>query len=918
MRDWRQYVRDRLSLADCPPDREAAIVEELAGQLDEAYDEARASGLDEQAAIAATERHIPDWGWLRERIKDGAPIRRLPPSPIGAPHVHRRAAEVPSAAPRQPIDVISTLTTSFVNDCRLAFRRLRRNPGFATVAAVTLALGIGANSAMFSIVNAVLLRPLPYRDPDRLVVLSEHWPQFPRLSVSFLNYQDWRDQSRSFEAVGAVHNSVLTMTGGPEPERIPVQNVTANLFDLLGIRPEFGRLFTTLDDQPGAAGVAVISHDLWQRRFSSSTDVLQRTVTLDNQVYSVVGVAPARTEILQQSPDVFLPFEPWARTLPNDRSWHPGILPIARLKAGASLEQARTDVAVIAERLAKQYPESDTNVSSLVEGMQDQMVQSVRLALLVLLGAVGLVFLIACANVANLVLLRATGRRREIAVCAALGARRSAIIRQLLVESVLLSLIGALLGILLAWRVIPLLLRLAGNTLPRSSDVTVDGYVLGLTTIIALVAGAIVGLAPIRLAWRPDLRETLGENGRSGTTPTVMHMRGVLVISEIALAVVLLSGAGLLFKSFEHLSHVSPGFSADHLLVADIVRSPSAYADRSVRLGFFDDLFERVAALPGVRAAGGVSFLPVTGTGSALHFNIENRPPASPREYTVASYRVVSAGYRSALALPLIAGRWVEDRDRENTPRVVVVNSAFAKAYFPGRQPLGEHIQLGATPNAAVPWMQIVGIVSDTKQSLATESATEIYVPYRQADTVLPVFALSLVVRTASDPHLVAGDIRDITRHLDRNQPITHIRTMEENIDQSVSEPRFRAMLLTVFAALALVLAAIGIFGVMAYSVSQRTRELGLRMALGATRARVLHLVLGDGLRLTLAGVALGMASSFAVTRYLSSLLFDVPPHDPVTLASVGFGLILISLSACCAPAWRATLIDPVISLREE
>jgi putative ABC transport system permease protein len=643
-----------------------------------------------------------------------------------------------------------------------------------------------------------------------------------------------------------------------------------------------------------------------------------RTVTLDNQPYSIIGVMPPRTEILEQLSDVFVPFGPWARTQPNDRSWHPGILPIARLKPGVSIAQARTDVGVIADRLAKQYPDSNTNVSSLVDGMQEQVVQNVRLALLVLLGAVGLVLLIACANVANLLLVRATGRRREIAVCAALGARRSTIVRQLLVESVLLSLSGAALGILLAWSAIPLVLRLAGKTLPRSNDVTIDGSVLGLTVVIAFLAGIVFGLAPVRRAWRVNLCEGLAENGRSGGTRAVTHARSMLVISELALAVLLLSGAGLLFRSFERLSQVSPGFTPDHLLVADVVRSPSAYRDRNVRLGFFDNLFERVGTLQGVRAAGGVSFLPVTGTGSALHFNIQNRPPASPREYTITSYRVVSVGYRSALALPSMAGRWIDDGDREDAPAVVVVNSAFAKTYFPNRSPLGEHIQLGATPNGSVPWMEIVGIVSDTRQSLASESATEIYVPYRQADKVLPVFALSLVVRTASDPRLVVADIRDIARDLDRNQPITNIRTMEENIAQSVSEPRFRTILLTVFAAIALALAAVGILAVMAYSVSQRTRELGLRMALGATRAQVLSLVLGDGLKLTLAGVGLGIAGSFVVTGYLSSLLFGVLPHDPITLAGVGIGLIVISLSACYVPARRATLIDPIVALRND
>lgn len=802
-------------------------------------------------------------------------------------------------------------------DFRYGFRRLKNSPGFALVAVFTLALGIGANSAMFSIVNAVLLRPLPYRDPGRLVLLSERWPQFPRLSLSYLNYKDWRDQSHSFEAIAAVRNFVVTVTGKQEAERVPSQNVTAGLFDLLELTPEFGRTFSSDEDKPGAPPVALIGHRLWERRFSSSRDVLGQSITLDNQNYSIIGVLPPGLEVLQQSPDVILPFEPWAKTLPDDRSWHPGILPIARLKSGVSLEQARSDIALIAERLAQQYPANDTNVTSLVEPMQEQIVQNVRPALLVLLAAVGVILLIACANVANLLLARATARRREVAICTALGARRSDIIRQLLVESLLLAFTGGVLSLALASAIVPFFLRLAGNSLPRSSGVALDGYVLGVTTLTALLAGIVFGLVPARQAWRADLRETLGESGRFGSAGSVLRTRAALVVSEIALAMLLLSGAGLLFKSFQRLSQVSPGFSSDHLLLADIVRSPTAYTDPNVRLGFFDDLFQQVAALPGVRSAGGVSFLPVTGTGSAFHFNIQGRPPHSPQEYTIAGYRVASAGYFKALGLPLLSGRWIEDGDREQTAAVAVINSAFAQTYFPNQSPLGQHVQLGATPDPTIPWMEIVGIVGDVKQSLASESATEMYVPYRQADKILPVFAMSLVMRTAGDPIAQASAIRAVARRLDRNQPITGIRTMDQNISGSVAEPRFRTILLAVFAGVALTLAAIGIFGLMAYSVAQRTRELGVRMALGASPGNVLRLVLLHGAGLTLLGVAIGVAASFALTRYLSSLLFNVPPHDPLTLAAVGAGLVVVSLGACYLPARRATLIDPIVALRE-
>jgi putative ABC transport system permease protein len=807
---------------------------------------------------------------------------------------------------------------TFAQNLRLALRRLKNNPGFTVVAVLTLALGIGANTAMFSIVNAVLLRPLPYRDPQRLILLAEHWPQFPRLSLSYLNYKDWRDQSHSFEAVGAVRNTLMTMTGGAEAERLPSQNVTANLFDLLGVKPELGRGISDAEDKPGAPAVALISHSLWERRFSSSPSVLSQTITLDNKSYSIIGVMPPRFEILQQEADVFLPFEPWARTLPDDRSWHPGIFPIARLKPDASVEQARSEISVIAKRLEQKYPETNSNVTSLVDPMLEQIVENVHTALWVLIGAVGAVLLIACANVANLLLVRATARRREMAVCIALGARRADIIRQLLTESILVALAGGVLGFALAWVSVPLLVRLAGSSLPRSNNISIDLWVLGFTALIAFVAGILFGLAPARHAWSIDLRETLGEANRGGAVRAVLRTRAVLVVSEIALAMLLLVGAGLLFKSFARLSQVSPGFSTDHILIANIVRSPAAYSDRNVRLNFFDRLFEQVSALPGVRSVGAISALPVTGTGSALHFNIQGRPPRSPAQYTISGYRVVSAGYLKTMGVPLISGRWIEDRDREGAPGAVVVNSSFARTYFPNQSPLGQHLQLGSSPSPEIPWMEIVGVIADVKQSLASESSSEMYFPYRQADQVLPVTTLSLVVRTAGVPLAQAQSLRSVVHDIDANQPITAIRSMDENVAQSISQPRFRTVLLAVFAGIALVLAAVGIFGVMAYSVAQRTRELGLRIALGASRGRVLQLVLAHGVRLTLVGVAIGLAATFLLTRYVSSLLFNVPAYDPMTLVGVVAALIAISLCACYLPARRATLVDPIVALREE
>lgn len=813
---------------------------------------------------------------------------------------------------------LETGVESIMQDLGYASRRLKNNPGFTLVAVLTLMLGIGANAAMFSIINAVLLRPLPYADPQKLVVLAEHWPQFPRLSVSYLNYKDFRDQNHSFEAVGAVRNAVVTITGVAEAELLPAQNLTANLFDILGVQPEIGRTFGKEEDSPGGPNVALISHSLWQRRFSSSRDVLAKAITLDNQSYSIVGVLPPGFEVLQQAPDVVVPFEPWARTLPDDRSWHPGILPIARLAPGVSLAHARIEMDLIAKRLEKQYPDTNNNVGALVDSMQAQIVGNIRPALLVLTGAVGVVLLIACVNVGSLLLVRSAARRREMAICSALGARASDIIRQLVAESLLLAFIGAVLGILFAWATVPVFVRLAHNSLPRSGNVSIDLHVLGFTAFIAVLAGILFGLAPARHARNVDLRDALTDSYRAGAAPGILRTRSALVIGEIALAATLLTGAGLLLKSFERLAQVSPGFSTDHILIANVVRSPVTYRDSNTRLSFFDNLFEQVSALPGVRAVGGISFLPVTGTGSALHFNIQGRPPRSPAEFTVASYRVSSSGYLKALGIPLIAGRWIEERDREGSPTVVVVNSSFVRTYFPNQSALGQHIQLGATPDPSVPWMQIVGVIGAVKQSLASESAAEMYLPYRQADQVLPLASMSIVVRTTGDPLKQSKVMRVVGRRIDPNQPITGIRSMQESVARSIAEPRFRTFLLGMFAAIGLVLAAIGIFGVMAYSVAQRTRELGVRMALGASRERVVQMVLVQGVRLTVVGVAIGIAVSIALTQYISGMLFDIHPYDPLTMIEVALGLLAVSLAAAYITALRATMISPSKALREQ
>jgi putative ABC transport system permease protein len=806
-----------------------------------------------------------------------------------------------------------------MQDFRYALRWFRKSPGFTTIAILTLALGIGANTAIFSVINAVLLRPLPYRDPARLMLLSERTPRFPILSASYLNFKDWRDQAHTFESVGAVRNLNMTLTGTGEAERLPAQMATSNIFDMLGIRPALGRPFTAQEDAPGGAPVVLISHSLWQRRFGSSPQVVGQPLTLDNKPYTIIGVLPPATQILQQAPDFIIPLEPWARTLPDDRSWHPGILPLARLAPGVTLEQARAEMTTIARRLEQQYPEADTGTTANVNLMQEQLVDNIRPALLMLFGAVGFVLLIACTNVANLLLARATARQREIAVRTALGASRWRIIRLLLTESVLLALAGAVVGLILAVAAMGPLLRLAGTSIPATADVRLDAGVLAFTTVLAIFSGILFGLAPAIHMGTLDIRAALNETDRGVAGRRALRMRGALVVTEVAVAMILLVGAGLLLRSFDRLSNVTPGFAVDHLLIADLPVSPNAHPQPAERMAFFDTVLQRISALPGVDSAGATSFLPVSGAGSIIHFNIQDRPPKSPSEFVMANYRVVSPSYLKLLQVPLLQGRWMTDADnRENAPVVVVINQSMANTYFPNESPLGKYLQLGTEPDKTVPWMQVIGVVGDVKQGLAAEAPTEMYVPYRAGNAILPVYSLSLVLRTKNEPLTLTNSLRGAIRDLDANQPLVKIRTMEDNISTSVAQPKFRTTLLAILAALALIIAAVGIYGVMAYSVTQRTREIGIRLALGSTPETVYRLILTNAIRLTLAGVAVGIIAAAALTRYVKSLLFQVPTIDPITMTMVGVLLVVVAVAASYVPARRATRVDPVNALRVE
>jgi putative ABC transport system permease protein len=807
--------------------------------------------------------------------------------------------------------------STLLQDIRFAFRLLAKSPGFTAIAVLTLALGIGANTAIFSVVNGVLLRPLPFRDPSRLVLIAEKSP-FPVVSTSYENFSDWRDQSNSFERMQAVRSGAITLTGAGEPERLNVQMTTAGLFSMLGINAQVGRTFLPEEDRAGGTPVVLLSYGLWQRRFGGSTEILGKPINLDTRPYTVVGVLPAGFRVFQ-SVDVFLPFAPWAATLPQDRNWHPGILPLARLKPGVSKEQANTEMIGVTKRLEQQYPLYNTGTSAGVVGLQDQIVQNSRPALLLLLGAVSFVLLIACVNVANLLLARSASRGREVAIRTALGAGRGRVIRQLLTESVMLSLAGGVLGIFIAWASIGPLLKIASGSVPQGAPIGLDPGVLAFTAAVALLTGLLFGIVPALRTAKLDLREALNDGSRGSTAGPGQHrLRGALVAMEIALALLLLVGSGLLLRSFSRLQEVPPGFQPDHLFVADVPLSLTAYAKPEDRYQFFDRLVERARTLPGVRSAAAASFLPVSGGGSIIHFNITGHPPKSPKEFIAAGYRTITPNYLETLGVPLLQGRLFTPADNDHSPAVVVINKTMVTTFFPNENPIGKRLQLGATAEQDVPTMEIVGVVGDVLPGLGIDPQSEMYLPYRQADLVLPVFQLSVVMRTAGDPALQTAALRSAIAEIDPNQPLVKVRTMEQNMATTVAQPRFRAWLIGIFAMLALVLSGVGVYGVMSYTVTQRTSEIGVRVTMGAQPGDVFRIIVGEALRLALVGVGIGLVAALALTRLLRSFLFGISAYDPLTFIGVSVLLTTVAIAASYFPARRATQVDPLVALRYE
>jgi putative ABC transport system permease protein len=808
---------------------------------------------------------------------------------------------------------------SLLRDLQFSIRQLRRAKVFAAVAILTLALGIGCNTAIFSVFYSVLLRPLSFHDADRVVLVSERAKQFPILSVSWQNLRDWETQSTSFEEFGAARVFTMALTGNEEPEQVPSEMISGNLLHLLGVNVAAGRGISPSDDQPSSSAVALLGYGLWQRKYSGSADILGKSITLDRQSYTVIGILPKGYELLNQVPDIVIAMGPWAAKLPDDRSWHPGIFAIARLKSNVALANARAEMSTIAHRLYEKYPNDNIALDAVVNPMHEQLVSQARPALLTLLGAVIFVLLIACGNIANLMLTRATARRRELSIRISLGASDWQIIRQLIIEGLLLSLMGAVAGIALAYALLPSLIRLAGTSLPANADVRIDIHVLLFTAILSICAGVFFGVAPAGHVRITDLRAILNESERAGVGKQARTLRNILVVSEISLALLLLMGAGLFVRSLSRLSAVSLGFSDDHILVADLqVPPPSAApADAHRNMDFYDNTLRELHSLPGVRSVAAASYIPVNGQGAVIHFNIQGHPPRNGSEYIMANYRTISSEYFQTLRIPLLQGRWIESTDRENTPPIVVINEAMVKTYFPNENPIGKKMQIGATPDNTVPWMLIVGVVGNVKQSLVADMPTEFYVPYRQANEVLPVRTMSVVLRTEVDPRALIPDLRATVHRVNPNQPVVKVRTMEDNVAQNFSQPRFRTLLLVVFAGIALLIAAVGVYGVMAYATVQRAGEMAIRMALGCSVEKVFMLVVTDGLRLTLIGIVIGTAFGLALSRWLKSLLFGVSATDALTLTGSIFVVFLAGLAATLIPARRASRIEIATMMRE-
>ena len=807
---------------------------------------------------------------------------------------------------------------TFWLDVRYAVRGFLKSPGFTAVALLALALGIGANTAIFSVVSAVLLRALPYRSPERLVVVWEkNRRRGDRHNVtSPANFLEWQAQSKSFEAMAAFYDTRFNLTGAGEPAEVTAQVATANLFAVLGADAALGRTFAPEDAEPGRNNVVILSHGFWQRQLGGARDAVGKTVALSGEQMEIIGVMPPDFRwFIKENSRSGKPAELWLPTKLNPQRRGRYMSAVARLRPGVTFEQARAEMDAVAGRLQQQSPDYNAGMGVALVPVREQLAGELKTPLMILLGAVGFVLLIACANVANLQLARAASRAKEIAIRAALGAGRGRVVRQLLTESLLLALAGGVLGLVLAAWGVEALVALSPPNLIGAGEVGMSLPVLGFTFAVSLLTGVVFGLMPALEAARFDPNDALKESGRGSTGgPRSRRVRGAFVVAQVALALVLLVGAGLMIKSFRRLQSVDPGFDPHNLLTMRVDLPRTKYREDGQVVAFFRQATERLASLPGVRSAAAANFLPFyTGLGARTRFTIEGRPAPAPGEDPSTDVRVTDENYFRTIGIPVLKGRTFTPQEAAEKRPVIVVNEALARKYFPGEDPLGKRIAVEMEPNP--PMREIIGVVGDARY---TKLDAELYPMAYETLPQLTYSSMTFVVRTEGDPLALAGAARREIQALDKDLPVADVRTMESWMGESVARARFGTLLLAVFAGVALLLAAVGIYGVMAYTVEQRRHEIGIRMALGATVGDVLRLVVRQGLLLTLTGVALGLLGAFALTRVMSGLLFGVTATDPVTFAGVALLLATVALVACLVPARRATKVDPMIALRYE
>ncbi|HYN85401.1 MAG TPA: ABC transporter permease [Pyrinomonadaceae bacterium] len=807
-----------------------------------------------------------------------------------------------------------------VQDLRYGLRMLRRWPGFTAVAVLTLALGVGANTAIFSVVNSVLLRPLDYPNAERIAAIQELNEKGTRGQVTPANFLDWRAQNTVFERLAAIHARTANLSAADESERIDLAMTSIDFFPVFGVGPHLGRFFVPEEESAGHDPVVVIGYGLWQRRFAADPSIVGRSIMLDGQPYTVVGVAPAGFRYPDKTEAWVPPFQRVPTLSPQmdvERARGFGFLSaVGLLKPGVTVEQAHDEMTAITARLREQYPEANNNRFNRVLSLHAHLVGDSSRALLMLLGAVALVLLIACANVANLLLARASARQKEIAVRLALGATRLRLIRQLLAESVLIALLGGAAGMLLGWWGVDLMRGALPVDFPLAQSIGVDLRVLGFTLLVSLLTGVVFGLAPALQSTKADVNESLKEGARGASGGARRsRVRSLLIVSEVALSLVLLIGAGLLFRSFLRLQAVELGFRPQSVLTFRLTPSGENFREDRQYTAFYEQVAERVRALPGVESVGLINTLPLV-KGPTAGFRVEGRPPLTRDKWAMVNFRSVSPDYFQAAGVPVVKGRAFDARDDASAPRVILVNQSVARRDFPGEEPVGKRINFGATnPDGQPAWFEIVGVVADVRSlGLGEEPTPEIYTSYLQD----PFAGMSFVVRSSVEPGGLVAGVREAVRQIDKAQPVSEVREMEQLVTEAAAQPRLNSLLLGLFAGLALLLAAAGIYGVMSYSVSQRTHEIGLRMALGAQKRDVLRLVVGQCIRFTLIGLALGLTCAFALTRVMATLLYGVDPTDPPTFAAGAALLMLVAVLSCYLPARRATKVDPLVALRYE